>query len=98
MGRVRDFANISDDLAASGVTAAPRGRRPYPGLPDQVTLRRIKIAEVHRMSNKLAQTQVHIHELIATRWSARAIDLQKSVSRTQLLALLEATRWATSSF
>jgi len=50
------------------------------------------------MSNKLAQTQVPIHELIARRWSGRAFDAQKTLPRTQLLALLEAARWAPSCF
>jgi len=38
-----------------------------------------------------------IHELLARRWSARAIDPAKPVARETLLTLLEAARWAPSS-
>ena len=38
-----------------------------------------------------------IHELLARRWSARAIDPAKPVSRQTLLSILEAARWAPSS-
>lgn len=50
------------------------------------------------MINKPASPQVAIHDLIAQRWSPRAFDAQKLVSHTQLLALLEAARWAPSCF
>lgn len=50
------------------------------------------------MAVKLAQTQVPIHPLLAQRWSGRAFDPLKPVSRTQILALLEAARWAASCF
>ena len=39
-----------------------------------------------------------IHDLIAQRWSPRAFDADKPVSRGQVLALLEAARWAPSCF
>jgi nitroreductase len=39
-----------------------------------------------------------IHDLIAARWSGRAYDGSKSVSREQTLALLEAARWAPSCY
>ena len=39
-----------------------------------------------------------IHDLIAQRWSPRAIDANKPVARNDLLALLEAARWAPSCF
>lgn len=39
-----------------------------------------------------------IHELIAARWSARAIDPQRPLARETLLSLLEAARWAPSCF
>ncbi len=50
------------------------------------------------MTDKRAQTLVPIHELIARRWSGRAFDPDKSIHRAQLLALLEAARWAPSCF
>lgn len=39
-----------------------------------------------------------IHELIAARWSARAIDPQRPLLHETLLSLLEAARWAPSCF
>ena len=50
------------------------------------------------MHHKSAQTSVKIHELIANRWSPRAFDPDKTVSRDDLTALLEAARWAPSCF
>ncbi|MDS4032130.1 MAG: nitroreductase family protein [Candidatus Contendobacter sp.] len=50
------------------------------------------------MLEKPAVTQVAIADLIARRWSPRAIDSDKPVSREHLLALLEAARWAPSCF
>jgi nitroreductase len=50
------------------------------------------------MLNKLATTQQPIHDIIARRWSPRAFDASKPVSREQLLSLLEAARWAPSCF
>jgi nitroreductase len=47
--------------------------------------------------NKPAPTEVAIHELIAGRWSPRAYS-DKAVSREQLHAVLEAARWAPSSY
>ena len=47
---------------------------------------------------KLAQTQVPIADILALRWSARAIDPSKPVVRNDLLALLEAARWAPSCY
>jgi nitroreductase len=48
------------------------------------------------MLEKLAITNVPIHELLARRWSARAFDPNRPVSREQLRVLLEAGRWAPS--
>jgi len=45
-----------------------------------------------------AVTQVPINETLANRWSGRAYDASKSVSREQIIALLEAARWAPSCF
>lgn len=50
------------------------------------------------MIEKKAKTSVEIHELIARRWSPRAIDPARPVERRDLLALLEAARWAPSCF
>lgn len=47
---------------------------------------------------KSAITQVQIQETIAERWSGRAYDATKKVSREQILALLEAARWAPSCY
>lgn len=48
------------------------------------------------MLEKPAATSVPIHELMTRRWSPRAFDANKPVSRAQLAALLEAARWAPS--
>jgi nitroreductase len=47
---------------------------------------------------KTAVTQQPINELIAKRWSPRAFDASKPVSHEQIIALLEAARWAPSCF
>lgn len=47
---------------------------------------------------KPAITQTSIHEIIANRWSPRAFDASKSVTQEQVIALLEAARWAPSCF
>lgn len=48
--------------------------------------------------HKPAITQVPIDATIANRWSGRAYDATKAVSHKQVLALLEAARWAPSCF
>jgi nitroreductase len=45
---------------------------------------------------KDAITSVPIHDLLAHRWSPRAFDPKRPVSREQLKVLLEAGRWAPS--
>ena len=50
------------------------------------------------MLEKPAVTQVAIADLIARRWSPRAIDPDQPVSREQIRAWLEAARWAPSCF
>ena len=50
------------------------------------------------MTAKLAQTRTPIHELLARRWSGRAIDPTRRVSREQITALCEAARWAASCY
>lgn len=47
---------------------------------------------------KMAQTAAPIHDLLARRWSPRAFDRSKLVSREQLVALCEAARWAPSCY
>ena len=42
--------------------------------------------------NKLAQTTQPVHEIIARRWSPRAIDPDRTVSQADVSALLEAAR------
>lgn len=48
--------------------------------------------------HKPAITQVAINETIANRWSGRAYDVSKIISYEQIVALLEAARWAPSCF
>jgi len=48
------------------------------------------------MLEKPAQTSRPIHDLFVRRWSTRAFDAAKPVSREQLISLLEAGRWAPS--
>lgn len=48
------------------------------------------------MLQKDAVTSVPIHDLLRRRWSPRAFDANRPVSRAQLAALLEAARWAPS--
>lgn len=47
---------------------------------------------------KPAITQVSIDPVLANRWSGRAYDATKTVSQEQIIALLEAARWAPSCF
>jgi len=47
---------------------------------------------------KPAITQVPIDATLANRWSGRAYDAGKTVSPQQIIALLEAARWAPSCF
>ncbi len=47
---------------------------------------------------KPAITQVPINETIASRWSGRAYDAAKPVTQAQIIALLEAARWAPSCY
>ncbi len=48
--------------------------------------------------HKPAITQVAIDATIANRWSGRAYDAAKPVTHEQVIALLEAARWAPSCF
>ena len=49
------------------------------------------------MDDKLADTSVPVHPLIARRWSPRAMDPNGEVGDAALRAMLEAARWAPSS-
>jgi len=46
---------------------------------------------------KPAETSVPVADLIARRWSPRALDETATVSEDQMRAMLEAARWAASS-
>jgi nitroreductase len=48
--------------------------------------------------DKPASTQVPIDETIARRWSGRAYDASKQLQHEQIIALLEAARWAPSCY
>ena len=48
------------------------------------------------MQKRPATTSKPIHDILARRWSTRAFDAEKPVSRDQLITLLEAGRWAPS--
>ncbi len=48
------------------------------------------------MLERKAPTSVPIHDLIVRRWSSRAFDANRPVSRQELTVLLEAARWAPS--
>jgi len=50
------------------------------------------------MLQKTAQTKVPIHNIIAKRWSPCAFENSKPIKREELLALLEAARWAPSCY
>jgi nitroreductase len=45
-------------------------------------------------TDRLADTSVPIHPLLAARWSPRAFDADAEVTREDLTGLLEAARWA----
>ncbi|MEH1948295.1 MAG: nitroreductase family protein [Nostoc sp.] len=49
------------------------------------------------MTEKLAQTQYPVHDFIRSRWSPRAFA-DRPVEQDKLLSLLEAARWAPSSY
>jgi nitroreductase len=48
--------------------------------------------------DKPALTQVPIDATLARRWSGRAFDASRTISQTQIIALLEAARWAPSCY
>ncbi len=50
------------------------------------------------MLKKSAQTEVRIADLLAQRWSGRAYDAERPLQPAQMLALLEAARWAPSCY
>jgi nitroreductase len=58
----------------------------------------IRIQRGNSMTQKNANTQVPVSDLLARRWSPRAFDGSQRLERNQVLALLEAARWAPSCF
>ena len=50
------------------------------------------------MQGKPATAAIPIHDIIKKRWSPRAFDPDKDVADKDLLALLEAARWAPSCY
>ena len=48
------------------------------------------------MLEKPATTSRPVHDLFVRRWSTRAFDAKRPVSREQLITLIEAARWAPS--
>ncbi|KMY84948.1 Oxygen-insensitive NADPH nitroreductase [Candidatus Paraburkholderia calva] len=50
------------------------------------------------MSHRPAPTDIDIHPLIAGRWSSRAYAADKPVAHEDVVALLEAARWAPSAY
>lgn len=50
------------------------------------------------MLNKPASAVFPIHDLLAGRWSPRALDGNRTVEREMLVTLLEAARWAPSCY
>ncbi|MEK7991702.1 MAG: nitroreductase family protein [Thiotrichaceae bacterium] len=50
------------------------------------------------MLEKPAITQAPIHDLLAKRWSSRAFDKNKMLSRQDITSLLEAARWSPSCY
>jgi nitroreductase len=47
---------------------------------------------------KKTETKTTVHDLITSRWSGRAYDSEKLLSREQIISLIEAARWAPSCF
>jgi len=50
------------------------------------------------MFAKKTETLVPINDLITSRWSGRAYDPKRSVEQKDIIALIEAARWAPSCF
>lgn len=50
------------------------------------------------MQERRAITSVPIHDLLARRWSPRAFDAGRPVTREQLVTIMEAGRWAPSCY
>ena len=48
-------------------------------------------------TEKIAETDVQLNNLIARRWSPRAFDPAKNIESSTLVSILEAGRWAASS-
>jgi len=50
------------------------------------------------MIEKKIDTSEPINNIIATRWSGVSYDAERPVNQAQLLAIMEAARWAPSCF
>ena len=50
------------------------------------------------MLENTAKQEIEIHELMRRRWSPKDFDPDKAISREKLRTLLEAARWAPSSY
>jgi nitroreductase len=48
-------------------------------------------------AQKIAETSVPVHPLLAQRWSPRGLDIAHELDQRSALALLEAARWAPSA-
>ena len=55
-------------------------------------------ADTPNLPRKPAATREPIHDLLAARWSPRAFDPARTLTRGQITALIEAARWAPSCF
>ncbi len=49
-------------------------------------------------TNKIANTEYPINELIAKRWSTRAFDPDRVIESNTLMSLFEAARWSPSAY
>ncbi|MFY9325757.1 MAG: nitroreductase family protein [Candidatus Nanopelagicales bacterium] len=47
--------------------------------------------------SKIAKTAEPIHELLANRWSPRSLQPEHLITKSEIISLLEAARWAPSS-
>ena len=58
-----------------------------------------EISKINKIiQNKIADNRYPINDLLRERWSPRAFDTDRTVSRQKLRSLFEAVRWAPSSY
>src|SRR5690606_21800837 len=109
--RVRRLDEFQSAVADPGVHAADPGRggtcpptsvdrtaRARRGRAGQWMVRSTRTVGVgvRDMTEKVAESSVELHELIARRWSPRAFDPDEKISDKQLRTLVEAARLAPS--